>query len=117
VKDVVELVKEARIYKEMLQAVFVINRKIVNTAIGRDVVEALATYELPVLAAVVCQRVAFAESAAAGSTVVEDAPTGVAAAEIRNLVKELTRLFNEQEGRDHGKARNRKDANSGRVGQ
>jgi chromosome partitioning protein len=117
VKDVVELVKEARIYKEMLQAVFVINRKIVNTAIGRDVVEALATYELPVLAAAVCQRVAFAESAAAGSTVVEDAPTSVAAAEIRNLVKELTRLFNEQEGRDHGKARNRKDANSGRVGQ
>jgi chromosome partitioning protein len=117
VKDVVELVKEARIYKEILKAVFVINRKIVNTAIGRDVVEALATYELPVLSAAVCQRVAFAESAARGSTVLEEAPTSVAAEEIRTLVKELTRLFNEQEGRDHGKARNRKDTNSGRVGQ
>lgn len=117
VKDVVELVKEARVYNERLKAVFVINRKIVNTAIGRDVVEALATYELPVLAATVCQRVAFAESAAHGSTVLEEVPTSVAAEEIRNLVKELTRLFNEQEGRNHGKARNRKDANSGRVGQ
>jgi chromosome partitioning protein len=117
VKDVVELIKEARIYKETLKAVFVINRKIVNTAIGRDVVEALATYELGVLSAAVCQRVAFAESAAQGSTVLEDAPTGMAAEEIRNLVKELTRLFNEQEGRDHGKTRNRKDANSGRLGQ
>ncbi len=117
VKDVVELVKEARVYKEMLTAVFVINRKIVNTAIGRDVVEALATYELAVLSVTVCQRVVFAESAARGSTVLEDAPTSLAAEEIRSLVKELTRLFNEQEGRDHGKARNRKDANSGRVGQ
>jgi hypothetical protein len=41
----------------------------------------------------------------------------MAAEEIRSLVKELTRLFNEQEGRNHGKARSRKDANSGRVGQ
>ena len=61
VKDVVELIKEARVYKDILKAVFVINRKIVNTAIGRDVVEALATYELGVLSAAVCQRVAFAE--------------------------------------------------------
>jgi chromosome partitioning protein len=117
VKDVVELIREARIYKDTLKAAFVINRKIVNTAIGRDVVEALATYELPVLSASLCQRVAFAESAARGSTVLEDAPTSVAAGEIRKLVTELTRLWNEQEGRDHSKARNRKGANSGRVDQ
>jgi chromosome partitioning protein len=117
VKDVVELIREARVYKDMLKTAFVINRKIVNTAIGRDVVEALATYELPVLSASVCQRVAFAESAARGSTVLEDAPTSVAAEEIRNLVAELTRLWNEQEGRDYSKARGRKGANSGRVDQ
>jgi chromosome partitioning protein len=117
VKDVVELVREARVYKDTLKAAFAINRKIVNTAIGRDVVEALATYELSVLASAVCQRVAFAESAARGSTVLEDAPTSLAADEIRSLVKELTRLFNEQEDRDHGKARGRKDANGGRMGQ
>jgi chromosome partitioning protein len=117
VKDVVELIKEARVYKELLKAVFVINRKIVNTAIGRDVVEALATYELGVLPTAVCQRVAFAESAARGSTVIEDAPTSIGAEEIRNLVKELTRLFNEQEGRDYSEARTRKAAIGGRMGQ
>ena len=117
VKDVVELIREARVYKDMLKAAFVINRKIVNTAIGRDVVEALTTYELPVLSASLCQRVAFAESATHGSTVLEDAPTSIAAEEIRNLVTELTRLSNEQEGRNHSKARNRKGANSRRVDQ
>ena len=117
VKDVVELIREARVYKDTLKAAFVINRKIVNTAIGRDVVEALATYELPVLSTSVCQRVAFAESAAHGSTVLEDAPASVAAEEIRNLVNELTRMWNEQEGRDRSKARNRKGASSGRMDQ
>ena len=36
-QDTVSLVQEARIFKEELKAVFAINRKIVNTAIGRDV--------------------------------------------------------------------------------
>ena len=49
--------------KPNLKAVFAINRKIVNTAIGRDVTEALAGYSFPVLHAAVSQRVIFAESA------------------------------------------------------
>jgi chromosome partitioning protein len=73
----------------MLKSAFGINRKIVNTAIGRDVVEALAGYELPVFAAAVSQRVAFAESAARGSTVLEDSPDGPAAGEIEAVVSEL----------------------------
>ena len=44
----VDLIKEASVFKEKLKSVFVINRKIVNTAIGRDVVEALASYPIPV---------------------------------------------------------------------
>src|SRR5512134_1281028 len=88
-KEIVDLIREAVVFKEKLKYAFVINRKIVNTAIGRDVVEALAGYELPVFAAAVSQRVAFAESAARGSTVIEDSPQGQAAAEIEAVVNEL----------------------------
>jgi chromosome partitioning protein len=62
--EVVKLIEEARVYKENLKSVFAVNRKIVNTAIGRDVGEALAAYQLPVLKAFVTQRVVFAEAVA-----------------------------------------------------
>jgi chromosome partitioning protein len=44
---------------------------------------------MPVFEAAVSQRVSFAESAARGSTVLEDSPDGLAAREIEALVKEL----------------------------
>ena len=58
--ETADLVKEARLYKENLKAVIAINRKIVNTAIGRDVREALASLEAAILDADVSQRVGFA---------------------------------------------------------
>ena len=73
-KEIVDLITEVRVIKENLKAVFAINRKIVNTAIGRDVAEALASYSLPVLKSVVSQRVAFAETAADRSNSVGDQP-------------------------------------------
>ena len=69
--ETVELIKEARIYKENLRAVIAINRKIVNTAIGRDVREALASLEVPILDSDVSQRVGFAEAVASGQTVLD----------------------------------------------
>ena len=48
-KEIVDLIQEATTYRENIKSVFVINRKIVNTAIGRDVTEALAGYAIPVL--------------------------------------------------------------------
>jgi chromosome partitioning protein len=94
-KEIVELLSEASVFKEKQKSVFVINRKIVNTAIGRDVVDALAGYELPVLASAICQRVAFAESAAQGSTVLELEPNSVASQEINGLVDEVLALETE----------------------
>jgi chromosome partitioning protein len=91
-KETVDLINEASPYKESLKSVFVINRKIVNTAIGRDVVESLSEYELPVLKAQICQRVSFAESAAGGLTVLETDPEGTASQEIKNLVTEILSL-------------------------
>ena len=87
--EVVKLVKEASVFKEKLKSVFLVNRKIVNTAIGRDAILALAEYDIFVLESVVCQRVAFAESAATGQTVLEIAPYSAAAREIRDLCNEI----------------------------
>ena len=88
-KEIVDLIHEATVYKPALKAAFVINRKIVNTALGRDVSEALSDYPLPLMETAICQRVALAESAAQGQTVFETAPDNPAAAEIRKLTKEI----------------------------
>jgi chromosome partitioning protein len=88
-QEVINLIQEASVFKEKLKSVFVINRKITNTAIGRDVAEALSGYGVPVLRSQICQRVSFAESAASGQTVMEIDPNGQAAQEIIVLVNEL----------------------------
>ena len=91
-KEIVDLLNEVAIFNEGLKSVFAINRKIVNTAIGRDVIEALSEYRLPVLKSQICQRVGFAESAAQGQTVLEIDPGSLASQEINALVKELLEL-------------------------
>jgi chromosome partitioning protein len=91
-EEVVKLVREAVIFKEKLKTAFVINRKIVNTAIGRDVGDALAQYELPVFAATVSQRVLFAEAASQGKAVFELEPSSSAAREIEAVVAELKEI-------------------------
>ena len=88
-KEIVDLLREANVYKAGLKTAFVVNRKIVNTAIGRDVAEALGEYPIPVLAAAVSQRVAFAESAGQGLTVYDTAAGGPACAEIDALAAEV----------------------------
>jgi chromosome partitioning protein len=85
--EVVGLVREAVIYKPALKYAFTINRKIVNTTIGRDVMAALAEFaDVPILSASVSQRVAYAESAGGGRTVMETIPNGAAAKEIDALI-------------------------------
>lgn len=95
-KDIVDLIHEATTYRENIQSVFVINRRIANTAIGRDVAEALADYDIPVLTTHIGQRVIFAESAASGSTVLEDDPTSPASKEILALTDELLGRMTQQ---------------------
>ena len=87
--DTVRLVEEARQFKEGLLAAFAINRKIVNTAIGRDVAQAFDAAPFPVLAPAISQRVLFAESAGQGLSVREVAPRGEAAREIAGLAEAI----------------------------
>jgi chromosome partitioning protein len=92
-KEIVDLIHEAAVYKPKLKSAFVINRKIVNTAIGRDVAEALAEYPVSVLHAAISQRVLFAESATQGMTVYELSPGNSAAKEMDVLVDEVKELL------------------------
>ncbi|MGI4765035.1 MAG: ParA family partition ATPase [Janthinobacterium lividum] len=88
--ETVALVREAQQFKPRLKAVFAINRKIANTAIGRDVAGALGQFaDVPVLTASLAQRVAYAESAGAGMSVAEAAPGSEAAREIERLTDEI----------------------------
>ena len=87
--DVVRLIDEARQFKENLKAVFVINRKIVNTAIGRDVAGALAEFGLPVSEFALCQRVVYAESAGSGLSVIESEPNSEASRELARFAETI----------------------------
>jgi chromosome partitioning protein len=84
--ETVQLIREARIYKENLKAAFVLNRKITNTAIGRDFASALDQFsDTPLLDVALIQRVVYAESAARGLSVLEAAPHSEAAKELKRL--------------------------------
>lgn len=88
-EEVVKLIQEAGVFKENLKSVFVVNRKIANTAIGRDVGDALKAYPIEVLKASVTQRVVFAEAAAQGRSIFEVDANGPASTEIDALKDEL----------------------------
>jgi chromosome partitioning protein len=92
VDEVIKLIEEAKVYKENLKSVFVVNRKITNTAIGRDVAEALVSYNIPVLKTAITQRVVFAEAVAQGKSIFEvNAP--LAAKEIESIRDELLEIM------------------------
>jgi len=87
--EIVSLINEAKMYKPSLICNFVINRKITNSLIGKDVVDALAQYEIPILNTHVTQRVVFADAFSQGSAVVEYDPKSGASKEIHSLKEEL----------------------------
>ena len=74
-RAVVELLAEAAMMRPALKSAFAVSRKIVNTAIGRDVADALAVYRMRVLAASLAQQVSFAEAQTTGQTVLETDPS------------------------------------------
>lgn len=87
--EVVELIKEAQIFKPDLKAFFCLNRVIANTVIGRDIITTIEQYDIPHLTNVIYQRIAFAESAAKGAGVVELKTAKEAANDITKLAREL----------------------------
>ena len=94
--ETLDLVNEARVFKETLKSVIEINRKIVNTVIGRDVRETLLTLDTPILQADISQRVAFAEAFAHGKTVSDLDLHSLAAHEVEAFVNELVRDYEQK---------------------
>lgn len=77
---------------KQIKKAFVINRKIKNTAIGRDVENALKQYDVPVLDTHIHQRVIYAETASQGVSVVEEQES-MATSEILSLSEEIISKF------------------------
>ncbi|MCA9178401.1 MAG: AAA family ATPase [Planctomycetales bacterium] len=94
--DIIELIEQARTLRPEIDARFVVNRKIAKTALGQAINHALIDYPLPVFGSQICQRIAFADTATKGQSVLEAVPNEPAAAEILNLTNEIMELFDEQ---------------------
>jgi chromosome partitioning protein len=92
-QEMVQLVTEARVFRPQLRAAFVINRRVVGTVIGREVRTALADQPFDALSGDVSQRIAFADSVAAGKLACEVAPGSRAAREIAALARDVRELL------------------------
>ena len=92
-QEVVTMIREAMTYKPALKAAFAINRKIVNSVIGRDVQEALKGYELPVLKTAIGQRVVFAEAVNKGKLVREIDADSPATKEIQEITADIVEML------------------------
>ena len=91
--DIIKLIREAQIYKPGIKTAMLISRRIANTAIGRDVEQALGCFDVPVLVSKISQRVIYAESASAGLSVFEQNTRSAAASEIRDVAEEILSML------------------------
>jgi chromosome partitioning protein len=91
--ETVHMVEASLPLNDKRKCTFVINRKITNTVIGRDVREALAEFSFPTLDAAISNRVIFAETSTAGDTVFEREPGGAADQEVRAVFKEIQEML------------------------
>ena len=87
--EIIKLIDECSVFNENMKCRFVINRKITNTAIGRDVLIAFEDKKIPVLDTAINQRVIYAETATAGSSVWRFDSKNVASQEIKQLINEI----------------------------
>jgi len=89
-EEIVNLIQELQEFQSV-KAAMMMNRKIVGTALSKEVQQGLLDFGLPVLKAGLSQRVAFAEAMISGQTVNEYQPGSKAAAEIEKFTKEVQR--------------------------
>jgi chromosome partitioning protein len=70
-----------------------INRKITGTRIGREMHQALKTFNMPVFNTELCQRVAYIDAMLHGVSVMQFAPSSKAAGEIEQWSQEVVALL------------------------
>ena len=95
--EIIKIIEEVESFKD-IKVAFVVNRIIKNSVIGRDVFDIIESYKIPVLETKIHQRVAFAETAAIGTTVIEEDPTSKAGEEIKKLTEEIVNFIKKKEG-------------------
>jgi chromosome partitioning protein len=91
-EEMLRLINEARLYRPVLQARFVLNRCPARTIIARETGAALETQDPTALRQRVGQRVVFADAARTGRLAAEMAPGQAAAREIAGLAREVEDL-------------------------
>jgi chromosome partitioning protein len=89
----IEALKEARIFKDNLDARLILNQVIPNTTVAREALKALEEFNVPLLKTQLHSRVAYKQSVGEGQGVTEYEENGKAAAEIRDLFEEVRRLW------------------------
>jgi len=94
-----EVIEDAQLLREELDACILITRKQRRTALGKGARALLESTGLPVLSSELGYRVAYQESLAAGLGVNAYAPRDPAALEIEALLTELEDRHGQQEGR------------------
>lgn len=97
-QDLLNILKEAQIYRPNVKAAFVINGKRENSTLGREVIEAVREFGLPVLETNIHRRDCYAGTAGRGISVLEMKATTpsekAATEEVKDLVAELVRFAN-----------------------
>lgn len=91
--DLVDIIKHRQQVSDgKLKAVFCISRKITGTLLGKEVIEALQGYSLPVMNSFTSQRIVYAKSAASGHSIFAT-DNNDAREEITNIVTELKTML------------------------
>ena len=99
-KEAISIIKEILISKEKLKFAMVINIKIANTIIGRDIKETVTElsktldFDIPVLTSEIYQRDIFKKTAASGLAVQEYDKEKKTTNEIRQLYEEIHKYIN-----------------------
>ena len=87
--DATDLIEAAQRVNPRLDARLLISRRITSTRLGRQARGAVVDFGLPVLETEIHQRIALAEAALVGQTIIRYAPKSSAAQEFKSLTKEV----------------------------
>ena len=92
----VSQVRQAQELKHTLKCGFVVSRKIGNTVIGRDIKKLINDSDIYIFNSDIENRVANAESITMGKSIFEWQPSGKAARQFKQLVKEVVSYVEEE---------------------
>jgi len=104
-ETLVDLVQARREVAGTPDAAFVISRQIVGTNLAGEAQQALNSFELPVLEGRTSQRVAYAEAASQGLSVLDVKEASKAADEVRQITNDVLTILNMQTAKKNGTTR------------